>query len=116
MAVNILSEKDKNQVSNFRKKFPGKILVITTRSEDGGFVASVKNFPGCNTQGNTLSELIFMVNDCVKCYLDIPEKYYPFMPNYQPPVKVAHDLDIFPAPQGVKEISLQLDVRERVSN
>lgn len=57
-----------------------------------------------------------MVNDCVKCYLDIPEKYYSSMPNYLPPVKVTHELDIFPASKGEKEIKMQLDVKERAGN
>ncbi|MFH1759425.1 MAG: type II toxin-antitoxin system HicB family antitoxin [Patescibacteria group bacterium] len=104
MANKTLTKKDKEKVLALREKFPAKISIKTIRSADGGFVAFIKTFAGCNTQGNTLSELIFMVNDCVKCYLNIPEKYYPFMPNYQPPVKVAHDLDIFPASRGAKEI------------
>lgn len=109
-----LTKKDATAIKDLRSKFSLSIDVCVSRSEDGGFVARILSFPGCLTQGETLSELVEMVNDCVKTYLDIPAQYYSFMPTYLPPVGVAHDLDVFPAPRGDRKLKMLLAHRERV--
>lgn len=103
-----LSSIDVGKIKALRAKFPARIDVRVLRSEDGGFVAAISTFPGCNTQGDTLSELVEMVNDCVKTYLDIPQKYYSYMPTYLPPVSVAQDLDIFPISRRSHRIKMLL--------
>ena len=58
----------------------------------------------------------FPVSISVKTYLDIPAPYFSYMPTYLPPVKVAHDLDVFPASKESQEIKMLLSYRERVRN
>lgn len=79
-----------------RKQFPKKINVIIHRLENDGFFAEITTFPGCTTESNTFSELIEMVNDCVRTYFEIPQKYVSFMPAYLPPLQIAKDFDVFP--------------------
>lgn len=111
-----LTKKDILKIKELRNDFLRAIDVRVSRSEDGGFVARILSFPGCITQGDTLSELVEMVNDCVKTYLDIPTRYFSFMPTYLPPVGIAHDLDMFPAPRGDKKLKMLLAHREGVRN
>lgn len=111
-----LTKKDAAAIKGLRSKLPFSIEVRVSRSEDGGFAAEILSFPGCFTQGETLSELVEMVNDCVKTYLEIPARYYSFMPTYLPPVSVAYDLDVFPAPRGDKKLKMLLANREGARN
>ncbi len=97
---------DGKKIKELRGEFPERISVKASRSKDGGFVAEITTFPGCFTQGDTLSELIDMVNDCVRTYLEIPTKLSPFMPTYLPPVNIMYDLDLFPALK--KEVKLEM--------
>jgi predicted RNase H-like HicB family nuclease len=97
--------------------FPHVIRVRVERSKDGGFCAKIITFPGCFTEANTFSELIEMVNDAIKTYFEIPDKYIPFMPNYVPPIRVARKLDIFPpiANKDLKVMNLELPNRETIA-
>jgi predicted RNase H-like HicB family nuclease len=102
-----LSQKDKEKIISLIKDFPKKISVTINRSEDDGFWATINDFQGCNTQGDTLSELIEMVNDCLYCYLDVPLKYISYMPSYLPSVGMAQEFNIFPASDGIKQKTIQ---------
>ncbi|MDP3999253.1 MAG: type II toxin-antitoxin system HicB family antitoxin [bacterium] len=107
---------DKEKIKDLRSKFSARISVKISRSEDGGFVAQILSFPGCLTQGDTLSELVEMVNDCVKTYLNVPQKFFQYMPTYLPPVSVAHQLDAFPAPKRSREVEMKISSYEGVGN
>ncbi len=78
------------------------------RSKDGGFVAIIKTFSGCITQADSFSELIEMVNDAIRTYLEVPKKYLPFMPTYLPPLKEAQRFDVFPITATTTEVKLEL--------
>ena len=45
--------------------------MIVTPSPEGGYVASIKELPGCLTQGETLTEIAEMIEDAKKAWLDI---------------------------------------------
>ena len=92
-----LTKKDIEQIKALYKSFPKKILVRIARSKDGGFVAEVRTFPGCFTQGDTFSELIAMINDCVQEYFEVPRKYRSYMPEYLASVDLAQRLGIMPS-------------------
>ena len=53
---------------------PNQITVAVKKTKLG-FVADIKDFPHCYTQGRNFAELVEMINDAVFTYLDIPEKY-----------------------------------------
>jgi predicted RNase H-like HicB family nuclease len=75
-----------NQVKKIKELhnlFPKEINVLT-RKDDGTYCAEVKTFKGCFTQADTVLELIDMVNDAVRTYLDVPIEYVIFMPLYLP--------------------------------
>lgn len=91
-----LAQKQIREINRFRSLFPDKITVSVARAEEGGFVAEIATYPGCFTQGETFSELIVMVNDCIYTYFDVPEEYIPFMPEYLAPVTLAERLGILP--------------------
>ena len=104
------------KVKEFRQKFPKHINTRVIRSKDGGFVAEITTFPGCFTQAETLSELIDMVNDCVRTYFEIPAKLYSFMPTYLPSINIIYNLDIFPAPRQEVKLKMRLPDYERTEN
>ena len=91
-----MSQKDINQVNKLRSLFPQKLSVEVNRSKDGGFYAHITNFKNCYTEADSFSELIDMVNDAVRTYLEIPSKYLPFMPTFIPTIKQAQEFDAFP--------------------
>ena len=47
-----------------------KFAVIVERDEDGYYVASVPELPGCHTQANTLDELMKRVREAIEAYLE----------------------------------------------
>jgi len=56
----------------YKALLPQRISVQVFKAEEGGFWAKIIELPGCRTQGETLSELIDMINDAVYSYLGIP--------------------------------------------
>ena len=101
-----LSSKDKQLITELRQRFPQQVCLKVRRSADGDFVAAVADFPGVVTEGDTLSELIDMVNDAIWTYFGVPLKYRAFMPGYIPPLKMAQDLEAFPV--RVKDAKVQM--------
>lgn len=83
------TQKEIQKIQHLRNIFPRQIGVRVLRSQDGGFVAEVVDFPGCITEADTFSELIEMVNDAVRAVLEIPKKYASFMPEYLASLKMA---------------------------
>ena len=103
-----ITKKDIEKIKELRSKFAVRISVKVGRSKDGGFLAEILSFPGCITQGDTLSELVEMVNDCVKTYFNVPQRFFQYMPTYLPPVNIAHELDAFPAPKRSREMEMKI--------
>lgn len=46
-----------------------KFRVLIEQDEDGVFIASVPELPGCISQGNTRSEAISNITDAIQGYL-----------------------------------------------
>ncbi|TSC89224.1 MAG: hypothetical protein G01um10143_605 [Parcubacteria group bacterium Gr01-1014_3] len=111
-----ITKKDIKRIKELRSEFSTRINVKVGRSEDGGFFAEILSFPGCVTQGDTLSELVEMVNDCVKTYLEVPQKFFQYMPTYLPPVSVAYELDAFPAPRRSRELEMKISSYEGIKS
>jgi predicted RNase H-like HicB family nuclease len=76
------------EIKKLRVQFPSEINVLIRRSDDGRYCAEIITFEGCFTEGDTILELIDMVNDAVRAYLDVPIEYLPFMPVYLPKDRV----------------------------
>jgi len=91
-----LTQKDKKEISRLQVLFPNKIEVLVARAEEDGFIAEILTYPGCYTEGETFSELLFMINDCLYTCFDIPEKYVSYMPEYLAPMSLAEHLGIAP--------------------
>jgi len=106
--------KEIQEINKLRELFPSKIAVSVERSDNGDFLATIHTFKGLFTEGRSFSELMEMVNDAVKTYFEIPEKYIPYMPNYVPPLEVAQQLDIFPVVESKQTFSLPLSISEKV--
>ena len=47
-----------------------KFAVVVEKDEDGYYVASVPELPGCHTQGDTLEELMGNVKEAIELYLE----------------------------------------------
>lgn len=61
----------------YKALLPKKVNVKIHKAEEGGFWVEVKEFPGLRTQGDSLSELIEMINDAIYGYLGIPSRAGP---------------------------------------
>ncbi|NHV96178.1 MAG: type II toxin-antitoxin system HicB family antitoxin [Thaumarchaeota archaeon] len=48
-----------------------KFAVIVERDEDGYYIASVPELPGCHTQAKTLDELMKRVREAIEAYLEV---------------------------------------------
>jgi len=48
-----------------------KFSVIVERDQDGVYVGSVPELPGCHTQARTVGELMERVPEAVELYLDV---------------------------------------------
>ena len=47
-----------------------RFAVIVERDEDGYYVASVPELPGCHTQAKTLDELTVRIKEAIEAYLE----------------------------------------------
>lgn len=99
---------ESEKISALRTLFPRSINVRIRRSRDGGFAAEVRSFSSCFTEAESFSELIEMVNDAARTYLEVPRKYVQFMPTYIPPLRAAQQFDAFPIRVSKAEIQLEL--------
>ena len=54
-----------------RKNSKREFSVIVERDEDGYYVASVPELPGCHTQARSLDKLIERVREAIKLCLDV---------------------------------------------
>jgi predicted RNase H-like HicB family nuclease len=48
-----------------------KFAVIVEKDEDGYYVASVPELPGCHTQARTLDELTKRIKEAIEAYLEV---------------------------------------------
>lgn len=48
-----------------------KFSVVIERDEDGYFIASVPELPGCHTQAKNLDELMDRIREAVELYLEV---------------------------------------------
>lgn len=48
-------------------------MVVIEEDEDGGYVGSVPNLPGCHSQGDTLDELMKNMKEAIELYLEALE-------------------------------------------
>lgn len=92
-----LTAKDKKKIRELRSFYPDIVKVKVSISKEGGFIAEIFPFD-CGTQAETFSELIEMVNDAIKTYLEVPRKLVKFMPTYIPPVEEAQRFSVYPLP------------------
>jgi len=47
-----------------------KFAVVVEKDEDGDYVASVPELPGCHTQAKTLDELMRRIREATEVYLE----------------------------------------------
>lgn len=48
-----------------------EFTVIIEQDEDGTYIASVPELPGCHTQGDTLEELNENIKEAIELYLEV---------------------------------------------
>jgi predicted RNase H-like HicB family nuclease len=51
-----------------------KFNIVVERDEDGYYVASVPELPGCHTQAKTLDELRRRIEEAIKLYLEVEKE------------------------------------------
>lgn len=106
-----LTQKEKQGINKLISLFPDKIIVRVHRSECGKFCAEIATFKGCFTEADTFSGLLEMINDAVKTYFEVPEKYFSFVPEYLPPIAEAQKFNVFPIAKKAENLNL-VNIRE----
>ncbi len=101
-----LTPKETERIKYFRALFPQEIKAHVRRSQDGGFIAEILDYPGCITEAETLSELIEMMNDAVRAVLEVPKRYASYMPVYLLPLKMAQRFNVFPVKDTEGDLKL----------
>jgi predicted RNase H-like HicB family nuclease len=48
-----------------------KFGVVVEKDEDGYYVASVPELPGCHTQAKTLDEIMRRIKEAIQAYLEV---------------------------------------------
>lgn len=48
-----------------------KFSVVIERDEDGYFIASIPELPGCHTQAKTLDELMERIKEAAELYMEV---------------------------------------------
>jgi predicted RNase H-like HicB family nuclease len=49
--------------------------VVIERDEDGYYIASVPELPGCHTQAKTLDELTRRIKEAIELYLEVEKEF-----------------------------------------
>jgi predicted RNase H-like HicB family nuclease len=96
------------KITQLRSLFPKQINVRVHQSKNGKFCAEIITYPDCFTEADTFSSLIEMVNDAVRTYYEVPKKYFPYVPNYMPPLKLAQKFNIFPIREKTGELKFEI--------
>ena len=52
-----------------------KYLIYLEPAEEGGYIASCPDFPGCVTQGETIEDALAMVKDAIQGYIASLKKH-----------------------------------------
>jgi len=91
-----INTKTIKDINKLRFLFPKEIKVLVRRGDDGRYCAEIITYEGCFTEGKTFAELTEMINDAVRTYLDIPEEYFQYMPEYFPKTSAIKQFGIFP--------------------
>ena len=54
-----------------------RLTILIERDEDGYYVASVAELPGCHTQARTIDELMERIREAITAYLEAGGKIQP---------------------------------------
>ncbi len=57
-----------------------KFLVYLEPAEEGGYIASCPQLPGCVTQGETVDEALAMIKDAIQGYITSLRKHGEYIP------------------------------------
>jgi len=59
-------------------KMKREFNVIIEQDEDGVYIASVPELPGCHTQANTLDQLQDRIKEAIELYLEVSKEELDF--------------------------------------
>jgi len=65
-------------------KLPDRLDIQIKKSRTGSLYATIKELPGCFTQGDSGPEIYTMINDAIYTYFEVPKEYIPFLSPYMP--------------------------------
>lgn len=65
-------------------KLPDRLDIQIKKSSTGSLYATIKELPGCFTQGDSGPEIYTMINDAIYTYFEVPKEYIPFLSPYMP--------------------------------
>ena len=59
----------------FRKyNLPSKVKVVANKTEEGTYIATFPELPGCLTEADDAVDLLYQVNDALFTYFDVSRK------------------------------------------
>jgi predicted RNase H-like HicB family nuclease len=57
-------------------QLPQKIKVYIVKTQEGNYIAELSEYEKVFTQADSLEQLDFNINDLIRAYFDIPQKYH----------------------------------------
>ena len=77
------------------KSIMAKFLVYLEAAEDGGYIVSCPQLPGCVTQGETVEEAMAMIKDAVQGYITSLRKHgEPIPPSLEERIEKAEVINV----------------------
>jgi predicted RNase H-like HicB family nuclease len=77
-------------------KKPKKLTITIERGDDGWMVASVKQMPGCASQGKTLRSVLLNIHDAIASVLEVSA------PKMRAPGVSQYPTCRFPSPRSMR--------------
>jgi len=76
-------------------KFMAKFIVYLEPAEEGGYIVSCPQLPGCVTQGETVEEALEMIKDAIQGYIASLQKHgEPIPPSLEESIERAEVISV----------------------
>ena len=85
----------KQSVIILNKRIMAKFLVYLEVAEEGGYIVSCPQLPGCVTQGETVEEALAMIKDAIQGYIASLQKHgEPIPPSLEERIEKAEVINV----------------------
>jgi antitoxin HicB len=99
-----------------KERIMAKFLVYLEVAEEGGYIVSCPQLPGCVTQGETVEEALAMIKDAIQGYIASLQKHgEPVPPSLEEKIEKAEVINVLPECQPSSQRKSSLSWRRLVT-